>query len=76
MVTEVIEPFREVRGLRQAPAQSIQEDEYDKQYYNLQDELVWKVYRALNSRGELFRLDDSAANYDPPGWEGMKIKSY
>ncbi len=68
--------LREVRGLRQAPAHSIQEDEYDKQFYKLQDELVWRVYGALKSLREVLRSDVATAEYDPPSWESMTIKSY
>ena len=75
--TAVINPLREVRNLRQKPAHMIVADNYDKQFYELQDNLVWNVYSALNGLRHILTQDPSVSQYDPPFWDGRPIvKSY
>ena len=75
-VTEIISPLREVRKLRQGPAHAVREDRYDKRFYEMQDALVWRVYRALNALRQILMTDDTASGYEPPSWEGRTVKSY
>jgi hypothetical protein len=73
----IIDPLRKVRRLRQKPAHSILRDEYDRGYYELQDILVWDVYRALNALRSVLISDDAASDYQPPSWHGrLTVKSY
>ena len=76
-IAAIIEPLRKVRELRQKPAHAIQKAQYDKRFYKMQDELVWKVCRALNALWHLLMRDEAASGYDPPFWDGrLTVKSY
>lgn len=73
----IVRPLRRVRNERQEPAHAITPDEYDKDLYTLQDQLVWDVYRALNQLRKLITMDSSISGYEPPWWDGrLKVKSY
>ena len=73
----IIKPLREVRNLRREPAHMIVADNYDKQFYELQDYLVQNVYSALNRLRQMLTQDPSISQYDPPFWDGrLIVKSY
>ncbi len=72
----IIAPLREVRKLRQEPAHSIPADKYDNGLYDLQDALVWKVYRCINKLRHTLMADEVACSYQPPHWDGLTVKSY
>ena len=76
-VAVIIGPLRKVRKLRQKPAHTIGKDLYDKGLYEMQDELVWEVYRSLSALRHLLMEDDSTSCYQPPSWDGsLTVKSY
>ena len=73
----IIKPLREVRNLRQKPAHKVEQDAYDRQFYTLQDELVWKVYEALRDLRCLLATDPSVPSYKPPFWvREFSVKGY
>lgn len=74
---EIVEPLKEVRKLRQKPAHSIQEDEYDRKYHDRQDALISRAYGALRTMRLLFANHPKVKEYKVPDWlyEG-KIKLY
>ena len=73
----IIKPLREVRSLRQKPAHKVEQDTYDRQFYALQDELVWKVYEALRDLRCLLATDSSVSSYEPPFWvREFSVKGY
>ena len=75
--SDIIGPLREVRKLRQPPAHKIIENTYDKRFYSLQDELVWKVYKALKKLRNTLMTDPDTVGYEPPSWyESLTVKSY
>ena len=45
---DVINVFREVRKLRQRPAHSVNENEFNQKYFKEQRELIIKAYEAMN----------------------------
>jgi hypothetical protein len=45
--SDLIEPFLEVRKLRQKPAHQTTEDQYDEAFYEQREQLLAKVFRAL-----------------------------
>lgn len=49
LINEMLQPFKEVRKLRQKPAHSIREDDFDEKYVREQRELVVRVWRAMQS---------------------------
>ena len=66
---EVVKGFRKVRKLRQKPAHTIQEDEYDRTLPREQDALVEEVYRSLNMlRLALSSHPQARDSYKPPDW--------
>ena len=66
---EVVKGFRKVRKLRQKPAHTIQEDEYDRTLPREQDALVEEVYLSLNMlRLALSSHPRARDNYKPPDW--------
>ena len=74
---EIIKPLREVRSLRQKPAHKIGQDVYDRKFYTLQDELIWKVYKALHNLRCLLATDPSASSYEAPYWiREFPVKGY
>ena len=76
-LSSIMDPLREVRRLRQRPAHVIVEDKYDNHFYVLQDELVWKVFRALEELRVLLAKHPSISNYQPQFWDGkFTVKSY
>ena len=73
----IIKPLREVRRLRQKPAHKIEQDTYDRKFYTLQDDLVWKVFEALRNLRCLLATDPSVSSYEPPYWaRDFPVKSY
>ncbi len=62
----IIKPLREVRKLRQKPSHKVEQDTYDRKFYDRQDELVWKVYEALRNLRCLLTTDPSVSSYEPP----------
>lgn len=75
--SDITGPLREVRQLRQKPSHKLVEDEYDRRFYDLQDELVWKVHEALKKFRDNLATDPAASSYQPPQWEGRcTLKSY
>ena len=73
----IIKPLREVRSLRQKPAHKVEQDTYDRRFYTLQDELIWKVYKALHNLRCLLATDPSASSYEPPYWiREFPVKGY
>lgn len=76
-VATAIDPLRKVRQLRQKPAHTIRKDRYDKRIYEMQDELVWQVYRGLDALRQLLISDHATSGYQLPSWDGqLTVKSY
>jgi len=74
---EVIEPFREVRRLRQRPAHDILEDEYDPNYHSEQNKLMVRTYNALRTLRLILALHPKARDCSIPDWlRDGKIKVY
>lgn len=74
---KIIKPLKKVRNLRQRPAHRIQEDKFDRKYYDKQDKLIKKVYIALRTIRQLFANHPMVEGYKVPDWlyKG-RIKSY
>ena len=73
----IIKPLREVRRLRQKPAHRIEQDTYDRKFYALQDELIWKVYEALRNLRCLLATDPFVSSYEPSFWvREFPVKRY
>ncbi|NLT51829.1 MAG: hypothetical protein GXX85_13035 [Ignavibacteria bacterium] len=67
-ISELIRPFKELRKLRQAPAHSIINNEYDFKYAQMQDDLVTNVYDSLHILRVLFSRHPLAITYKTPKW--------
>jgi hypothetical protein len=65
---DIIEPLKKVRKLRQKPAHSIMEDEYNIKYYQLQDDLMEEVYTAIRYIRLLFANHPKAKDCEIPDW--------
>lgn len=74
----IIEPFTKIRSLRQKPAHSIQEDDYNKSYHHEQDNLIREAYRAVRTIRLIFISHPNARDYNVQDWlyDGKKIKIY
>lgn len=73
----IVGPLREVRRLRQKPAHSIETDRYDPGYNAQQDELIGRVYRAVEAIRILLSRHEKAKEYRLPDWlEQGKIKIF
>lgn len=74
---EIIRPLKEVRRFRQKPAHNIQDNEYNRKYYDKQDELMNRVYKAVRTIRLLFANHPKVKGYKVPNWlyEG-RIKIY
>ena len=73
----IIKPLKEVRTLRQKPAHRVGQDVYDRKFYTLQDELIWKVYKALHNLRCLLATGPFASSYEPPYWiREFPVKGY
>ena len=50
---------------------------YDRQFHDLQNELVWETYHALSKLRQILTEDPSTSEYEPPFWDGReRVKSY
>jgi hypothetical protein len=67
-VDRVIEPMREVRRERQAPAHAIVEDRFDIAYWDRQDELVKRAYLAMRTLRLILTNYPGAQNVVIPEW--------
>ena len=65
---EIIKPFREVRELRQKPAHKVNKNQFDKEYFKLQDKLIKKSYIAVRDIRLLLSNHPKLSNYKVPDW--------
>lgn len=65
---EVVAPFRKIRELRQAPAHSLREDEYDLSLPKKQDELLGSATMSLTKLRLALMSHPKAKGYKPPDW--------
>jgi hypothetical protein len=65
---DLLEPFREVRKLRQKPAHALVADSYDPTYARQQDALVGRLYERLNVLRSILAKHPKAVGYEPPEW--------
>lgn len=64
----ILAPFRKVRRLRQKPAHVISADEYDKHYFQRQDDLIFECYQAIRMIRLLLANHPTVRNYKVPQW--------
>lgn len=62
---DIISSFKKVRRLRQKPAHSVKEDEFDQQYFKKQRELIKEAYNAVRTIRLVF-TNHPAVKADPP----------
>ncbi|MDD2439750.1 MAG: hypothetical protein PHD41_06015 [Methanosarcinaceae archaeon] len=76
-IDKIIGPIKRIRKERQKPAHKVQEDNYDKKYFQMQNELINSAYNSVRTIRLLFMNHPLARNYEIPNWlyEG-KIKIY
>lgn len=74
---EVVEPFRQVRKIRQPAAHAVGKDEYDPSFAKQQDELLGRVKMSLTKLRLIFSSHPKAKGYSAPEWlDGDKIVFY
>ncbi len=78
LAREILEPLRNIRKLRQSPAHSLRDDEYDRSLPSQQDGLVGKACRTLTQIRLIFSSHPRARNnYSAPVWlDGDMIVFY
>jgi hypothetical protein len=77
VASEVVQPLREVRKVRQPAAHSLSQDAYDSSLPNEQDELLASVIRSLQKLRLIFSSHPRAREYAAPDWlDGDKIVFY
>lgn len=64
-ITEMMNAFRKVRKLRQSPAHSIKEDEFDQKYFHEQRILMIEAYSAIRMI-RLILTNHPSVKLDPP----------
>ena len=62
-ISELVSPLKNVRKLRQKPAHSIDEDEYDEKYNTLQRDLISKVYGSMRMLRLVFAKHPKTTSY-------------
>lgn len=62
-IAELINPLKEVRKLRQKPAHSINEDNYDEKYNDLQRDLISKAYSSIRMLRLVFAKHPKTTSY-------------
>ena len=67
-IEEMCNTFREVRRLRQRPAHSIRENEFDQTFVHQQREVMTKSYRAVKILRRLLANHPLAATVELPEW--------
>lgn len=75
---EVLAPLKEIRKLRQKPAHTLQENEYDRTYPQRQDEILGRACRTLTKLRLIFWSHPRVGKqYTPPDWlDSDKIVFY
>lgn len=75
---EVIAPFKEIRKLRQKPAHTLGDNEYDRAYTQRQDDILGEACLALTKLWIILWSHPKARNlYAPPEWlDSGKIVFY
>ena len=61
----VVSPFKEVRKLRQKPAHSVQENEFDQSFFKKQRALIVKAYKGIRNI-RLIMANHPLVKRDPP----------
>lgn len=64
-LVEMINAFKKVRKLRQKPAHSVKEDEFDQKYFKKQRELMTEAYDAVRTIRQVL-ANHPAVKADPP----------
>lgn len=68
-VDEMLATFREVRKLRQRPAHSTDDNDFDLKYYDDQRELMIRAYSAVRTLRQVLANHPALTNYDEvPEW--------
>lgn len=65
---EMIETFKEIRGLRQRPAHAVNEDAFDQKYVKEQRELMKRAYGALRTLRLILANHPKVKGYQVPEW--------
>lgn len=74
---ELVQPWRDIRRARQAPAHALREDEYDLAFPKRQDELLETAIRSLTRLRLVLSSDPQARSYKAPEWlDGERIVFY
>lgn len=77
VVKEVFKPFKKVRKQRQSPAHRINENEYDKKYFEKQNKLIDEAYSSMRAFRIMFHQHPKARQIEIPDWlENGEIKSF
>jgi hypothetical protein len=69
-ILEMISSFKKVRSLRQKPAHSVKENEFDQKYFKDQRELIKEAYNAVRTI-RLILANHPAVKVDPPEIDPM-----
>jgi len=64
----IIQPFREVRRLRQAPAHTFTSDAFSEDYYKKRKQLLWSIFNSLSNLRGTFAKHPNAFGIKIPDW--------
>jgi len=64
----VIAPLREVRKLRQEPAQTFTTDNFSTEYYDSRRKLLWAVFNSLSNIRATLAKHPRARDIKVPSW--------
>jgi hypothetical protein len=64
----VIQPLREVRRLRQAPAHTFTSDAFSEDYYKKRKQCLWSIFNSLSNIRGTFARHPKASVVDVPDW--------
>lgn len=77
LLKEIFKPFKKVRRERQSPAHKIDENKYDKQYFDKQRKLVNDAYSSMRAFRKIFQQHRKARNVEIPNWlDNGEIKTF
>lgn len=76
LIGDIVNPFKEVRKLRQNPAHKAQQNVFDNQFSKAQRELMIRVWQGMNTLRQVFHKHPTTAKYKVDIWLDGDVLPY
>ncbi len=76
-ISALMQPFKDIRKERQAPAHKVSKNTFDKSFIEKQDTYIWAAYSAMRNLRTLFQKHPDADGVKIPSWlDDHKVRDF